>query len=128
MARSCSDPYAIKAAANKGQNSEDPDVEVQFDVDPQTYRKQHSFVMTEKLTFRDSKDGKLRIATGLAILKAIQELEHHMADLTLPFAVFHGTGDRVTSYHGSEKLVKLAKSTDKETHLYDGVRLPSPLG
>lgn len=43
-------PLAL-AAANKGKNSEDPEVEEQFQRDPQTYH------------------GKLRVGTGLAILK-----------------------------------------------------------
>ncbi|KAM0746342.1 lysophospholipase [Meredithblackwellia eburnea MCA 4105] len=90
------------AAANKGKNSEDPTVEEQFNKDPQTYH------------------GKLRVGTGLAILKGLTEVDALMGNLRVPFSLHHGTGDRVTSYHGSEKLYKEASSTDKKLHLYDG--------
>ncbi|KAM0750727.1 lysophospholipase [Meredithblackwellia eburnea MCA 4105] len=90
------------AAANKGNNSEDPTCEEQFFQDPGTYH------------------GKLRVGTGLAILRAIDNLNREMSHLTVPFALFHGTGDRVTSYKGSEKLYKEASSTDKKLFLYEG--------
>ncbi|GAA5879831.1 hypothetical protein JCM3774_001396 [Rhodotorula dairenensis] len=88
------------ASANKGKNSEDPSVEEQFDQDPQTY------------------SGKLRIATGLAVLQAITEINDKLSHLRVPFLLCHGTGDRVTSYHGSERLLREAESTDKELNLY----------
>ncbi|GAA5955567.1 hypothetical protein JCM8115_006791 [Rhodotorula mucilaginosa] len=88
------------ASANKGKNSEDPSVEEQFDQDPQTY------------------SGKLRIATGLAVLQAITEINDKLSHLRVPFLLCHGTGDRVTSYHGSERLLREAESTDKELKLY----------
>ncbi|KAL8292096.1 hypothetical protein RQP46_001562 [Phenoliferia psychrophenolica] len=92
------------AAANKGKNSEDPTVEEQFNLDPQTYRKCY---------------GKLRVGTGLAILKSLTELNSMLPTLKIPFSLHHGTGDLVTSYHGSEKLFSEASSTDKKIHLYD---------
>ena len=135
------------ASANKGKNSEDPEVEEVFNRDPQTYH------------------GKLRIATGLAILQVRLSLpprpslsrralstrthsdahEAHLADsrsgpsrsqgilalsaaqahLRVPFLVCHGTGDRVTSHHGSEDLHRLAESADKELKLFPEVRARS---
>ncbi|BGP39175.1 hypothetical protein JCM10449v2_003113 [Rhodotorula kratochvilovae] len=92
-------PFPL-AAANKGKNSEDPLVEEIFNRDPQTYH------------------GRLRIATGLAILQGILSLNAQQAHLRVPFLLCHGTGDRVTSYHGSEELYRLAGSTDKEIKLY----------
>lgn len=66
------------AGANKGKNSEDPSVEQQFLSDPQTYRRCfHFFFFSVEerfnffwfLSFGDTLvDGKLRVATGLAIL------------------------------------------------------------
>ena len=41
--------------------------------------------------------GKLRIATGLAILKGIEMVNTRLHEVNLPFKVFHGTGDRVTN-------------------------------
>ncbi|KAM0788819.1 hypothetical protein ACM66B_002905 [Microbotryomycetes sp. NB124-2] len=91
------------AAANKGKNSEDPTIEQQFETDPQTYH------------------GKLRIGTGLAILKGLQDINNdQFKHLKIPFIIFHGTGDRVTSFHGSEKLYKEAASQDKELRLLEG--------
>lgn len=49
------------------------------ELDPQTY------------------NGKLRIATGLAILKGIEMVNTRLHEVNLPFKVFHGTGDRVTN-------------------------------
>ena len=83
------------AAANKGKNSEDPEVEQQFESDPQTYH------------------GKLRVGTGLGILQGLIDINKKMNHLKVPFLICHGTGDRVTSYHGSEKLFNEASSTDK---------------
>ncbi|GJN89703.1 hypothetical protein Rhopal_002690-T1 [Rhodotorula paludigena] len=94
-------PFPL-AAANKGKNSEDPDVEEVFNRDPQTYH------------------GKLRIATGLAILAGLTSINDKLSHLRVPFLLCHGTGDRVTSYHGSEKLYREAESTDKEIKLYEG--------
>ncbi|BGP54951.1 hypothetical protein JCM8202_003461 [Rhodotorula sphaerocarpa] len=88
------------ASANKGMNSEDPTVEEQFDQDPQTY------------------SGKLRIATGLAVLHAITDINTKLPHLRVPFLLCHGTGDRVTSPRGSERLLREAGSTDKELKLY----------
>ncbi|SCV71074.1 BQ2448_3836 [Microbotryum intermedium] len=90
------------ASANKGKNSEDPSIEIEFNHDPQTYH------------------GKLRIATGLSILSGITHLSTIFAFLQVPFKVFHGTGDRVTSPSGSKKLFEEAGSDDKELRLYEG--------
>lgn len=89
----------------KGKVSEDPTVEVQFFQDPMTYH------------------GKLRISTGLAILEALTTMEPMMKDLKVPFSLHHGTGDRVTSHIGSEKLFNDCSSVDKEINLYEGVSL-----
>ncbi|BGP23909.1 hypothetical protein JCM10295v2_002810 [Rhodotorula toruloides] len=90
------------ARANKGKNSEDSAVEEQFEMDPQTY------------------GGKLRIATGLAILEGILDIDKKLPHLRVPFLLCHGTGDRVTSYKGSQKLYEQAESKNKEIKLYDG--------
>jgi acylglycerol lipase len=78
-------------------------------VDPQTY------------------GGKLRIATGLAILEGILDIDRKLPHLRVPFLLCHGTGDRVTSYKGSQKLYEQAESKDKEIKLYDEVRSELPL-
>lgn len=95
------------ASAIKGKVSEDPYVEQQFLSDPMTYH------------------GKLRVSTGLAILEALIGMEGRFADLKVDFLVVHGTGDRVTSCKGSERLFKESKSEDKDIKLYEGVSFTS---
>ncbi|GAA5823501.1 hypothetical protein JCM11251_000658 [Rhodosporidiobolus azoricus] len=92
------------AEANKGKNTEDPEVEEQFDLDPQTYH------------------GKLRIATGLSILAGLEDVNSKMEHLKIPFLLCHGTGDRVTSPLGSQTLYQRASTpaADKEIKLYEG--------
>ena len=50
------------------------------ELDPQTY------------------SGKLRIATGLACLAGMEMVNARLAEVNLPFKVFHGTGDRATNF------------------------------
>ncbi|GAA5870092.1 hypothetical protein JCM8547_001460 [Rhodosporidiobolus lusitaniae] len=92
------------AEANKGKNTEDPSVEEEFQADPQTYH------------------GKLRIASGLAILKGLIDVNSRLSSLTLPFLLCHGTGDRVTSPSGSQLLHSTASTAEeeKEIKLYEG--------
>lgn len=132
------------AAANKGKNSEDPTVEEQFNSDPQTYRARLSLkaVGAPRLTAtgfpqtESCESGRvLRSSRYTLPLSAVHSYEatvlnvNHPQGLTdlnsilpslkVPFSLHHGTGDLVTSYHGSEKLYKEASSTDKKLHLYD---------
>ncbi|GAA5897178.1 hypothetical protein JCM6882_001810 [Rhodosporidiobolus microsporus] len=92
------------AEANKGKNTEDPEVEEEFEADPQTYH------------------GKLRIATGLAILAGLTDVNSKMEHLKIPFLLCHGTGDRVTSPLGSQTLHSRASTpADKKAiRLYEG--------
>ena len=45
------------------------------------------------------------------------EINKRYTELSLPFKVIHGTGDRVTSYHESQLLYDSAASKDKEIAL-----------
>ncbi|KAK9897173.1 alpha/beta-hydrolase [Cystobasidium minutum MCA 4210] len=90
------------AEANRGKNTDRPALEQEFEQDPQTY------------------NGKLRIATGLAILKGIEMVNTRLHEVNLPFKVFHGTGDRVTNPRGSQRLFDQCSSKDKEIQLYEG--------
>lgn len=62
------------AEANKGKNTEDPSIETRIERDPQTY------------------NGKLRIATGLGLLKGLASVTPHFAKFTLPIFLCHGVG------------------------------------
>lgn len=113
------------AGGHKGKTSEDLMNEQMFLRDPQTYH------------------GKLRVSTGLAILQALVHITPLLPNLSLPFTIHHGmdstrhtqantsklltsslwiagTGDRVTNYTGSQKLLEQASSTDKQLKLYEG--------
>jgi acylglycerol lipase len=68
-----------------------------------------------------SNKGKLRIATGLGCLKAMEQVSSRLKEIEAPLFVQHGTGDRVCNFRGSEKLYAEASSADKEIKLYDGV-------
>ncbi|KAG0149610.1 hypothetical protein CROQUDRAFT_653436 [Cronartium quercuum f. sp. fusiforme G11] len=84
----------------KGKATEDRFLDDEFKADPQTYH------------------GNVRIATGLAILKALLFTDRYMAEITLPFRVMHGDCDRVTSVEGSKRFFQVAKSVDKEIRVY----------
>jgi fermentation-respiration switch protein FrsA (DUF1100 family) len=79
--------------------AQDPNVSAEFEADPMGYH------------------GKLRIATGLAILTGILDANERFDELTMPLKIFHGTKDRVTSPAGSQKLYQEASSKDKDLEL-----------
>ncbi|MFO0578494.1 MAG: alpha/beta hydrolase [Polyangia bacterium] len=55
------------------------------------------------------------------VLGAIDYIQQHMEDLTLPVLALHGTADRLTNPDGSKALVERARSSDKALKLYPGV-------
>ncbi|GAK62596.1 lysophospholipase [Moesziomyces antarcticus] len=70
--------------AIKGNVSDDPRVEHEFEADPLTYK------------------GKLRISTGLAIVAGIEDLAKKAHLITCPLTIHHGANDRVTDPNGSK--------------------------
>ena len=93
------------AAANKGRNTDR--IEIEYGASPVRGLSdlQRSSLIpapvrccTHGLANRPD-HGKLRIATGLAILRGLTELESRLSEITVPLLVLHGTSDRVTSYH-----------------------------
>ncbi|CAO1634029.1 unnamed protein product [Sympodiomycopsis kandeliae] len=74
------------ASAVRGNVSEDHRVEEEFEMDPMTYK------------------GKLRIATGLAILEGLQDLSRITNRIKCPIAIHHGDKDRATSWKGSKEF------------------------
>ncbi|KAJ9477073.1 Alpha/beta hydrolase [Pseudozyma hubeiensis] len=72
------------ASAIKGNVSDDPRVEDEFNNDPLTYK------------------GKVRISTGLAILDGIDDLAAKAHLITCPLTIHHGANDRVTDPNGSK--------------------------
>lgn len=47
-------------------------------------------------------------------------MNSRIAEVNLPFKVFHGTSDRVTNPKGSQRLFDGCSSKDKEIQLYEG--------
>jgi acylglycerol lipase len=82
--------------------SRDPAVVAGMDTDPLIY----------------NKAGPARTASEL--LKAMEQIQEHMEEMTVPFIAMHGTADKLTNPEGSKDLYAKAKSTDKTLKLYDG--------
>jgi alpha-beta hydrolase superfamily lysophospholipase len=59
--------------------------------------------------------------TGHEILRAMRRIRERAPEMTVPMLVLHGTEDRLTNPRGSERLVELAGSEDKELKLYEGL-------
>src|SRR3989449_11638772 len=56
-----------------------------------------------------------------SFLGAMRQTQARARDLTLPFLVMHGTGDRLTNPDGSRELYQNASSSDKTLKLYNGL-------
>lgn len=65
--------------------------------------------------------GSIRIRTGYEILRICTQLQQNLPRMTVPFFVLHGSDDLVTDPEASEKLYKMAASTDKKIRLLDGL-------
>ncbi|CAO1633843.1 unnamed protein product [Parajaminaea phylloscopi] len=91
------------ASAVRGNVSDDSRVEDEFHLDPMTYK------------------GRLRIATGLAILEGLQTLEAGVEDIRVPVCIHHGTKDRATSYRHSQRFFeRLPANPRHHLQLWDG--------
>lgn len=58
---------------------------------------------------------------AVEFLGAMVQIQRRTRELTLPFLVMHGTGDRLTNPQGSRDLYQNASSSDKSLKLYDGL-------
>jgi acylglycerol lipase len=65
--------------------------------------------------------GSIRIRTGYEILQITTYLQQNLYRITMPFFVLHGSDDSVTDPQASQKLYKMATSTDKTIRLLDGL-------
>lgn len=79
-----------------------------------------SAVVDEALRDPLNYTGRIKAGTGAAMIRATRRIEAQMERLTVPFLVFHGTGDRLTDPAGSRALYRRARSTDKTLTLYEG--------
>jgi len=55
------------------------------------------------------------------IMKTKDECLGRAQELSMPLLVFHGTGDRIVSYTGSQRIFESASSRDKKIFLFDGM-------
>lgn len=69
--------------------------------------------------------GKMRIASGLALLEGVQQLAPDLLRVATPLLVQHGTNDRVTSIEASRDLYAAAQSADKTLLEYRHIPLHS---
>eukprot|EP00897_Mesotaenium_endlicherianum_P005470 jgi/Mesen1/4951/ME000247S04228 len=65
--------------------------------------------------------GKPRLATALTLLRASEEVERTLAEVSLPLLLLHGDADIVTDPGITEELYHKAASSDKEFKRYDGM-------
>jgi acylglycerol lipase len=72
---------------------------------------------------RDPLIDQRRLPARLAVefLGAMVQIQRRTRELTLPFLVMHGTGDRLTNPQGSRDLYQNASSSDKTLKLYNGL-------
>ena len=65
--------------------------------------------------------GRLRIATGLAVLEGLQDLQSTKTQITCPVAIHHGTHDRATSHLSSRAFYDELPPNDKSVfRAWDG--------
>ncbi|KAJ3372794.1 hypothetical protein HDU91_001909 [Kappamyces sp. JEL0680] len=95
---------AIKLSADAGHICPDPQFEIDFYADPLNYR------------------GSVKMASGLAIMDSFATMKDKLANITVPFLVIHGEGDRATNIEGSKDLYATAKSLDKKLITYPNVQ------
>ncbi len=65
--------------------------------------------------------GRTLARTGAELLRAGNEAQRRLQELTTPFLVFHGTADPLASPAWSQRLYDRAAATDKTLKLYDGL-------
>jgi alpha-beta hydrolase superfamily lysophospholipase len=96
-------PTLPVVASPEGAISRDPDVVAEAEADPLNYH------------------GRVLARTGAEIISACQRIQGRLDVLSLPFLVFHGTADALTSPDASRHLYDVAPSDEKTIHLYDGL-------
>jgi acylglycerol lipase len=96
-------PRLPVVASPEGAISRDRDVVAEAEADPLNYH------------------GRVLARTGAELLRACQRIQQRLESLTLPFLVFHGTADVLTSPEASRRLYEAARSSDKTIRLYDGL-------
>jgi len=94
-------PWLPVVRSPEGAISRDPDVVADAETDPLNYH------------------GRVLARTGAEMLRASQRIQSRSSNLALPFLIFHGTADVLTSPYASKRLYETAPSSDKTLYLYD---------
>lgn len=66
--------------------------------------------------------GPVRLRTGLQLYRMSTDVQECMAKVVAPLLILHGDDDQVCEISGSKKLVEVARSTNKELHVFPGAR------
>jgi alpha-beta hydrolase superfamily lysophospholipase len=84
-----------------------------------------SFRLPEKLELANRNPrrytGKPRLGTAAEMLRVTELIGKRLADVSIPFIVFHGEDDVVTDPEVSKELYAKARSKDKTLKLYRGM-------
>lgn len=65
--------------------------------------------------------GRVRARTGAEMLRAARRIQTHMNAISCPLLIIHGTEDKLTDPHASQRLYERARSSDKTLRLYEGL-------
>jgi acylglycerol lipase len=63
--------------------------------------------------------GGMRLGTAFQLKGAMEHLSAHAHELSTPFLLLHGTADRITSHHASERVFEACAAADKTLLLYE---------
>ena len=66
-------------------------------------------------------EGNGPVRTAAQLLNAMDFIDAHMEELSVPLLAMHGSADEITSPDGSRDLVRRAQSADKTLKIYDGL-------
>jgi alpha-beta hydrolase superfamily lysophospholipase len=64
--------------------------------------------------------GGTRARTGAELIRAINLINQHASEITLPILLFHGTADKLTNPQGSKRIYETVSSIDKTLNMYEG--------
>jgi lysophospholipase len=65
--------------------------------------------------------GKMPAGTGMAIIRSSERYATELPSLTVPLLVVHGSADALVSVESGRTAHRLAGSSDKTIHVYDGL-------
>jgi len=66
--------------------------------------------------------GATATRVGAEIIAAIESVQYLLPEITTPFLVYHGRGDKITDFEGSIRLHEKSESPDKTIKLWDDLR------